>query len=65
MPKLITISDMESSFEIKDIKFFGSLSWFFAYFPNHIWVMNLSNKFDDFINAKASCFKFVMVARLK
>ncbi|MDA7601978.1 class I SAM-dependent methyltransferase [Gammaproteobacteria bacterium] len=61
--KMIDIYSEE--FRIEDIKYFGSLSWLCSQLPNNQLIANMSNNFDKYINAKSSCFKFVMKARVK
>jgi len=59
------INSYKQEFDILDIKYFGSLSWLFLFLPDTQYLARISNNFDKSINAKSSCFKFVMITKLK
>ena len=68
MPTRKSLLKFNRDFQVQDLKFFGSLSWFCklaAPFADNTWLATLSRDFDERILVKGSAYKFVIIAKLK
>lgn len=66
MPSLKLIEKYRERFAKTDVEFFGSLCWIvpiLRFFMRDESIALFLNKFDRFIEVKASAFKFVMICR--
>ncbi len=65
MPTINKIGELEQEFICLEKKFFGSMSWVLALFPNISFTQSLSDKIDKILKCKKSAFKFVIVLKKK
>lgn len=63
LPTLKTINKLSENFSIIDLKFFGSLTWLFKFFPNSKKTKIYSDKIDKLINAKRSSYKIIFIGK--
>ena len=68
MPRISRIKKLKKFYTIKDLRFYGSISYLMPLISRLIGVKNsrkFSNFFDRILNIRLSAFKFVLVAALK
>jgi len=63
LPTLDSIETLSNDFQIIDIKYFGSLTWIFKFFPDKKWVRNMSDSFDELIKCRKSAYKLTFIGK--
>jgi ubiquinone/menaquinone biosynthesis C-methylase UbiE len=63
LPTLGSIETLSNDFKIIDIKYFGSLTWVFKFFPDKKWVRSLSDSFDELIRCRKSAYKLTFIGK--